>query len=938
MPAKSQSFVISIIVFVTLFGTIWLVKTMLSHQPPEQESAAGIERSNGESRRDLTPPADSGRQEGPELTREPVEPTLTDARGQKAALMVRVLLETNKNPVAGVSITPRFKDADVLVDPEAPLVSDQNGCINIELTRGTVLERIFVRAGSQTTGLYEYMSLHIPSGEKTELALKVTRGGTFRGQVVDQEGHPIAGAEVLGWCRDRSRVDRIFGADPDRSARADEKGNFMLDHLGVEFVLEAQAPGLVCLRRLHGKLQPGQQAAGLELVLGPASVIRGRVLDPNLKPLAGVEVKVWKGGSWSSGSHCKTDVPGILKGFQRDRRTATAADGSFECGDLAPTSYVVTVEAPGYPKWERRHKPEDDSRPPSGIQPPSEIPSHWPEELKNNYRDRMQSRTGEGFLEIVLENGDLLRGSISSSTGNPVTGAEVRLHEIAGNDRHRTMTDDQGLFVFAGLSSGRSWRLFAGAVGHAIHVKEPIPLDEADSLFIEVVLEEAQTIAGRVLDEQGRPVYNSFVIIEGEREVEYRARFFNRPTWERSFDLHATYTDRDGRFHFGRLYPGTFLVTARDPVDENSSMELHVQAGEGNVIITFNHEVMRKVVLIGKVIDALSKEPVSTFSITPMRPDPDGESMFGSSHSFEDAEGCFELAGLDPGPIEIEVSAAGYAPWKMPLEEYQLGEHRFDVKLAPARKLHVKISDLQGQAIKGSLSFSDPIGNPIMTEQGGYRSTHTHLSDGEAVVLGLPASPVKMTVQVNEQKRQWDFDIDLTIEPKARFDFVIDCDRPIEWRRLHLFVLNAGDKTQSLRLKPLSIDSILQNLDFLKPEETDETVIYDDLLSRYFESLNTPIIKDVSAITAVASDGEGSVYSAGNCTRNEDGTWTLSSQKGGNSDSQPHSARPGLSLHVPRRAFQLDVSAPGYETLQLTVPAATDNENRDTFAIFLRRR
>ncbi|MBU0755014.1 MAG: carboxypeptidase-like regulatory domain-containing protein, partial [Planctomycetes bacterium] len=809
-----------------------------------------------------------------------------------------VLFQEDDGPVSDVEVRCRFDREDVLKNHGAAVKTDKEGRFSFQLKTPAVLSRVHVDAGPVSTGLKKYYDMHIPASTEKVLTLHVSRGSLVQGVVVDQDEQPVPGAEVLGWCKGRSEVDPAFAADPDRVADTDEKGHFMIKHLGEEFVLDARAHGLVCYRRLHGMLPPGKTVSGLKLKLGPACVLRGRVLDPDRTPLEGVQVITWQ--EWSSGSMYDTDIEGVSESDPTYCRAFTNSDGAFEIPNLAHQSYIVTVKVQGFPEWKRRHKPDHPSIPPKAPPP---ISPRVPEKIR---KEMTQNRIGEGFLEIVLERGTYLQGRIVNGLGKPVDRAEVKLDLIEGDAYYKNQTDEKGVFEFLGLMKDRKWRLLVTAEEYAIHVLEPIPLGPDDPRFIEVVLEESNVLAGTVLNEQGEGVFNAKVSIEGDREVALNAYFGCKTTWEWCLDLNTTYTDQEGRFRFNCLYPGLFLIKAANPDNKELEMEIQAQSGREDLVIRFDANAMRKVVILGAVLDAITGEPVKEFSMSPMRKIPDGSGLEGSSRSFKSPNGRFELPGLEPGEISLSVTAPGYAAWAEDMKHYDLGEHQVEIRMNPARKLHARIVDQSGQPHQGFLQFKDSYGEGIMVSKGlaGSGTNTLHLKDGEAVAFDLPAEQITMMVHLLEETRQWEFEVNLTEESEGVQEFMVNKVPPSEWTTMTILILEADKDTEIGPWLRLDRKEVTEKYRSWIDKELEKGIKLTEamVIDYYLNEENAYILKAV-AVAATVRDEDGRGLSAARSTKSEDGNWAMDTMKGGTTWSQSGSTLPVLSLKVPKNRF-----------------------------------
>ena len=119
----------------------------------------------------------------------------------------------------------------------------------------------------------------VAAGAENRVRIEVTRGRDIPGRVVDREtGNPVAGAAIRAYYGET----RIFRAGPD--------GRFLLPRYWYRG-FQVRAPGYTA-RTHHLTSDAGSPEVGDETVrLAPGFVARGRVLDPEGTPLAGVRLR-----------------------------------------------------------------------------------------------------------------------------------------------------------------------------------------------------------------------------------------------------------------------------------------------------------------------------------------------------------------------------------------------------------------------------------------------------------------------------------------------------------------------------------------------------------------------------------------------------------------------------------------------------------------------
>jgi len=629
--------------------------------------------------------------------------------------------------------------------------TDSEGLALIELPAALRLTSVEAPSTPTTTPDKQWTRQRLEDGERVEVELQVTDGWPLSGTVVDEAGQPVASAEVLGWNSTRN------SSTPDRLVTADASGRFRLQHLGPEFVATARAKGLTCNRGLRGELSDLVDAQGLTIELSRSKRLHGVVLTPHRVPIEGARVTA------SNDLHSRSDMDAThissVRTFWAGKGSDTTdANGRFEIRDLPRSRESVSVD----------HKPY--------------------------LRGGGTFDTGAEPVEIVLDAGLSLRGQVLDSSGKPAAEAKVRSWPGARTIHY----DGKGGFELVGLPRQSENRLSphvygvaATLDGHAVQVVQPVEPDDRGGSFVQIRLETEHVLAGRVLDEAGRPAADIEVWIEGEREMNSGATWHRRTTWEFCNGLDEAVTDERGRFHFEKLYPGEFTLHAISPADNGMSIETTAQAGDESIELTFDQAAMRKVALIGEVRNRLSGEPIREFMVLPFI---NGRAV---NRSVESIEGRFEIIGLSPGPIRFCFEAEGYTRRCLPEREYLAGDHELVIELAPIRTVDLTIVDETGEPyLYGSVQAFDATGEKLMFgPPGGMISDTKRIQEHKALLHGLPAELVTLQVSVG------------AVRASNIHDFPIDLTHPLDGPLILTVPRKPEEKLTSLSLQPIVLSA-----------------------------------------------------------------------------------------------------------------------------------
>lgn len=318
------------------------------------------------------------------------------------------------------------------------------------------------------------------AGEQpTQLELTMLRrpyGGDVRVSVVDEQGHPIAGASLIN--RGNSSADV-------REATTDAQGIALLQdvldsYAGHQIVVKAS--GYVAQQK-SAEPGPKDQPSELAFELIKGNTLHGRILTPEGKPLPKLRVY------WDRGEN------GDLLGG----RVLTDADGRFTLMGLKET-VLFTVYTP------------------KEYAPISQI------EVRTDLDELME-------LTLVPA-GILYLRAIDSKTGEPIDAYNVRLgfcEQSQAGDLHpaglsssliqpgTNLQGDSNEFRLDNQVIGTAFKVIVSAVGYeSTTIDRMVTQSIGDAKVVDVGLsrfnpDDYQTVAGRLVDANGAPVVGAAV-------------------------------------------------------------------------------------------------------------------------------------------------------------------------------------------------------------------------------------------------------------------------------------------------------------------------------------------------------------------------------------------------------------------------------------------
>ncbi|MEE2857684.1 MAG: carboxypeptidase regulatory-like domain-containing protein [Planctomycetota bacterium] len=280
-----------------------------------------------------------------------------------------------------------------------------------------------------------------------------------RGTMVDSS----AGNET--WYLSREELLLYMLNPPMLEGKTDADGVVQFDHLPpLEYTVYAQKPPLAQASKRLNLID----AREITLELVPGALIDGMVFTVDGTAVEGSIVKLVESGRNRWG-----EVPRPLP------ETISDAAGRFLLQGVPPGSFEIVTEAKGFIEGRV-----------TGIEVESDetIP-----------------------VEVVLEQGAVIRGIVRDGAGAPLPGIDVAAETTARGGRPATkvVTDEAGQFNIDTLTPGE-YRLTCSGSGWR-RSRERV---ETGPELVEVTLDEAPVLTGRVIQPGGEPISRALVQID----------------------------------------------------------------------------------------------------------------------------------------------------------------------------------------------------------------------------------------------------------------------------------------------------------------------------------------------------------------------------------------------------------------------------------------
>jgi protocatechuate 3,4-dioxygenase beta subunit len=382
--------------------------------------------------------------------------------------------------------------------------------------------------------------------------------------------------------------------------------------------------------------------------------IRGLVINQDQQPIPEAVVVLTRGGVASALFQNES------LDRSQDRRTKTDAKGAYSFANVEPSDrYSLEAKATGY--------------------------------SQGSLSPVLLNATGSAEqTPIVLMIGASLTGRVTDTAGNPVPGAKMHLEglfaQLDGSpspDSLLATTDGDGRYTIPNIPPGNR-RLNISAEGFANQLKGGLVFRGEDPLLMDVTLEIAEMICGRVIDKRGSP-------IQGARVLAISFSNTNRQCRD------VVQSDQNGEFCLSSVAAGKYTI-AVNAAGYRAAHENRVATGGSGLII----ELTEEGVVCGRVLAGEGAPPVP-YKVQ-LRSTHEGTSvtsLIGEEVILSNEDGTFCIECTTSGTYRVEAVAPGYAPSFS--EEFRFTQGQ------PMSGVLVRLS--QGGSIVGRTI--DAKGNPI---------------------------------------------------------------------------------------------------------------------------------------------------------------------------------------------------------------------------------
>lgn len=542
-----------------------------------------------------------------------------------------------------------------------------------------------------------------------ELFLYLKPGVAIPGRVVDQEGNPVAKAQVRVGPSGGFPENLADWTRGDFSTTTDDEGSFEITGVPpsrvyrLEITHDDYAPAWVDGVRVSD----GRRAPLSAITLDRGVTVVGTLLagDQPFDGRIGASVTYEDSGTWA----------GDRRDVRRGGPKVVAREGAFRIERLPTGTATIELEPNGYAPVKKEHVV-------------------------------IEAEHGADLGTLTVERGTAIVGTVVDESSEAVAEAEVSTQSLSmtgGFVQRKCITDSEGRFALAALPADRTYEVTASHAEFATASQKEVKPD-GDAVTLTLRAKGSGTVTGRVVaGDPPEPVTGLFVVAIPKGDGGPMGMMTALGMGVEKRTLHTP----DGRFTLENLTPGTytFKITADGFVPARIE---ETELVPGQPLDLGEIRLDRGATLRGLVLDKTSKAPLGGAAILieegggiaamlkQMDPSQRADAVTGP-------DGRFTLTGIPPGPLTLRVETDRHAPAKTTLE-VQAGVPVADltIDVGPGGSIEGIVRDkaglpLAGQMITATTGFGTSMRLMTTTDEVGHYRLE-HVAPGDYMVIAMP--------------------------------------------------------------------------------------------------------------------------------------------------------------------------------------------------------
>lgn len=511
---------------------------------------------------------------------------------------------------------------------------------------------------------------------ETEMTIALQPASAIEGVVLDPEGQPVANAELFLEAGMRFRGQIRYFPYLARKLRAKQNGTFRISELDVKRVyrITARSQSFANASAEFDFAKGAQSVKGIRLQFKAGLSATGVIVDASDVPIPGAVIKVFESAVESSSFMMPMDTPEL-------RSTTADENGAFHLEGLAPGKFDLEISAP---RFATKRVPGVEVKPQNGPQ---------------------------DFGRIALDAGFILMGRVQDQQKHPIQGAQIRIGppdpngftgRLVNHDPDAVSSDD-GSFQIADQSDGAKVDISVTHEGYLDLELSATTISGAQPLLL--TLSAASQISGKIVNESGQPISGAAVTLMQMSRG----------------NLMATGNDAnsqdDGSFVLKTVSADTYSLAVKAPGWQDT-LEQGVVVVEGKDTTGLKIVLKPEALLEGMVTTPEGKAAIG--ALVEMSVQNERFNRGQRSSATADGEGNYQLHGLKPGTVNIQVSLEEY-PRLVKEIDIKEGSNHMDFQLAGGNDISGRVIDETGAPVATAYVTLFMTGNikPAITDNNG---------------------------------------------------------------------------------------------------------------------------------------------------------------------------------------------------------------------------